>query len=58
MATIRISRVVRFVLVGRWEIAWMLVLDQSRADVGMPVVKVVVSGLRHFWARYALGRFE
>ena len=34
----------------------MLVLDQTRADVGMPVVKVVVPGLRHFWARYGSGR--
>jgi thiazole/oxazole-forming peptide maturase SagD family component len=34
----------------------MLVLDQTRADVRMPVVKVVVPGLRHFWARYAPGR--
>ena len=28
----------------------VLVLDQTRAEVGMPVVKVVVPGLRHFWA--------
>jgi len=34
----------------------MLVLNQTRADVGMPVVKVVVPGLRHFWARFAPGR--
>jgi ribosomal protein S12 methylthiotransferase accessory factor len=34
----------------------MLVLDQTRADVKMPVVKVVVPGLRHFWARYGDGR--
>ena len=34
----------------------MLVLDQTRADVGLPVVKVIVPGLRHFWARYAPGR--
>jgi bacteriocin biosynthesis cyclodehydratase domain-containing protein len=34
----------------------MLVLDQTRSDVGMPVVKVVVPGLRHFWARYGAGR--
>jgi oxazoline/thiazoline synthase len=34
----------------------MLVLDQTRAHVGMPVVKVVVPGLRHFWARFAPGR--
>ncbi len=34
----------------------MLILDQTRADVGMPVVKVIVPGLRHFWARYGQGR--
>ncbi|MFD1151039.1 TOMM precursor leader peptide-binding protein [Saccharothrix hoggarensis] len=33
-----------------------LVLDQTRPDIGMPVVKVVVPGLRHFWARFAPGR--
>jgi ribosomal protein S12 methylthiotransferase accessory factor len=34
----------------------MLVMDQTRADIGLPVAKVVVPGLRHFWARYAPGR--
>lgn len=34
----------------------MLVLDQTRPDVGMPVVKVIVPGLRHFWTRFAPGR--
>jgi ribosomal protein S12 methylthiotransferase accessory factor len=34
----------------------LLVLDQTRPDVEMPVVKVVVPGMRHFWARYAPGR--
>jgi oxazoline/thiazoline synthase len=34
----------------------MLVLDQTRPDVGLPVVRVIVPGLRHFWARYAPGR--
>ncbi|KOU36506.1 hypothetical protein ADK54_33330 [Streptomyces sp. WM6378] len=34
----------------------MLVLDQTRVDVGLPVVKVLVPGLRHFWPRYAPGR--
>lgn len=34
----------------------MLVLDQTRADIGMPVVKVIVPGLRHFWARFGPGR--
>lgn len=31
-------------------------LDQSRPDVGLPVVKVIAPGIRHFWARYAPGR--
>ena len=34
----------------------VLVLDQTRELVGLPVVKVVVPGLRHFWARYGAGR--
>jgi bacteriocin biosynthesis cyclodehydratase domain-containing protein len=34
----------------------MLVLDQTRPEVGLPVAKVVVPGLRHFWARFAPGR--
>ncbi|TDC10068.1 TOMM precursor leader peptide-binding protein [Nonomuraea longispora] len=34
----------------------VLLLDQTRPDVGMPVVKVTVPGLRHFWARFAPGR--
>ena len=34
----------------------LLVLDQTRPDLGLPVVKVLVPGLRHFWARYAPGR--
>ena len=33
-----------------------LVLDQTRPDVGMPVVRVIVPGLRHFWERFAPGR--
>ena len=34
----------------------MLVLNQTRAEVGMPVVKVIVPGLRHFWSRFGTGR--
>jgi ribosomal protein S12 methylthiotransferase accessory factor len=34
----------------------LMVLDQTRPDVGLPVVKVIVPGMRHFWARYAPGR--
>lgn len=33
-----------------------LALNQSRPDIGLPVVKVIVPGLRHFWARFAPGR--
>lgn len=34
----------------------MLVLDQTRPDIGLPVVKVFVPGLRHFRPRFAPGR--
>jgi ribosomal protein S12 methylthiotransferase accessory factor len=34
----------------------MLVLNQTRPDVGLPTVKVLVPGMRHFWARFAPGR--
>ncbi|MEC9452068.1 MAG: YcaO-like family protein, partial [Cyanobacteriota bacterium] len=34
----------------------MLVLDQTQPLIGIPAVKVVVPGLRHFWARHAAGR--
>lgn len=33
-----------------------LVLNQTRPDVGMPVCRVVVPGLRHFWRRLGPGR--
>jgi ribosomal protein S12 methylthiotransferase accessory factor len=34
----------------------LLVLDQTRPDIGMPVVKVMVPGLRPMRARFAPGR--
>lgn len=34
----------------------LLVVDQTRPDVGLPVARVVVPGLRHFWRRLAPGR--
>jgi oxazoline/thiazoline synthase len=33
-----------------------LVLDQTRPDIGLSVVKVIVPGMRHFWNRFAPGR--
>jgi ribosomal protein S12 methylthiotransferase accessory factor len=32
------------------------VLDQTRPDIGLPVAKVIVPGMRHFWARLGPGR--
>jgi ribosomal protein S12 methylthiotransferase accessory factor len=34
----------------------VLVLDQTRPDIGVPVVRVVVPGLRHIRPRLAPGR--
>jgi ribosomal protein S12 methylthiotransferase accessory factor len=34
----------------------VLVLDQTRPDVGVPVVRVIVPGLRHFHRRFGPGR--
>jgi oxazoline/thiazoline synthase len=34
----------------------ILVLDQTRPDIRMPVAKVVVPGMRHLWPRFAPGR--
>ena len=33
-----------------------LVLDQTRPDIGAPVVRVIVPGMRHFYRRFAPGR--
>ena len=34
----------------------MIVIDQTHPDIELPVVKVVVPGLRHFWPRFGEGR--
>ncbi|MBZ8183175.1 TOMM precursor leader peptide-binding protein [Oscillatoria salina] len=34
----------------------MLVLDQTRPDLNLNVVKVIVPGMRHYWRRLAPGR--
>jgi ribosomal protein S12 methylthiotransferase accessory factor len=34
----------------------VFVLDQTRPDIGLPVARVIVPGLRHFWPRFAPGR--
>lgn len=37
------------------EIDWLM-LDLTQPDIGLPVVKVIAPGLRHFWRRTAEGR--
>ena len=34
----------------------VLLLDQTRPEAGLPVVKALVPGMRHFWSRLAPGR--
>ncbi|MEQ9484225.1 MAG: YcaO-like family protein [Coleofasciculus sp. F4-SAH-05] len=34
----------------------MLVLDQTRPDIGLRVVRVIVPGMRHYWKRLGSGR--
>ncbi|NEP72425.1 MAG: TOMM precursor leader peptide-binding protein [Okeania sp. SIO2G4] len=34
----------------------LLVLDQTRSDIGLRVAKVIVPGMRHMWKRLGLGR--
>lgn len=34
----------------------ILILDQTRPDIGLKVVKVIVPGMRHFWRRFGSGR--
>ena len=48
----------RCVSVARGRDLETLVVDLTRPDVGLPVVKVIVPGLRPFWARFAAGRLS
>lgn len=34
----------------------MILHEQTRPDIGLPVAKVIVPGMRHFWARLGPGR--
>jgi ribosomal protein S12 methylthiotransferase accessory factor len=34
----------------------VLILNQTRPDIGLDVVKVIIPGMRHFWTRFAPGR--
>ncbi|WP_437571065.1 TOMM precursor leader peptide-binding protein [Sorangium sp. So ce542] len=34
----------------------LVAVDKTRPDIGLPVVQVIVPGLRHFWPRFGPGR--
>ncbi len=50
------EQVIRCVSTVRRKGLDFLVLDQTRPDIGVPVVRVIVPGLRHFYRRFAPGR--
>jgi len=50
------EQVTRCVQIARQKGLDFLVLDQTRADIGVPVVRVIVPGMRHFYRRFAPGR--
>ena len=50
------EQVVACVRVAKREGLDFLVLDQTRADIEVPVARVIVPGLRHFYRRFAPGR--
>ena len=50
------KEIMRFVkLAEKWNME-TLILNQTRPDIALPVVKVIVPGMRQFWARFAKGR--
>ena len=50
------EQVAACVRVAKRESLDFLVLDQTRPDINVPVVRVIVPGLRHFYRRFAPGR--
>ena len=50
------EQVVACVRVAKREGLDFLVLDQTRPDIEVPVARVIVPGLRHFYRRFAPGR--
>ena len=50
------EQVIACVRLARQEGLDFLVLDQTRPDIEVPVVRVIVPGLRHFYRRFAPGR--
>ena len=50
------EQVTRCVQIAKSKGLDFLVLDQTRPDIGVPVVRVIVPGMRHFYRRFAPGR--
>lgn len=50
------ARIARFVAVAAARGLEVLVVNQTRPDVRVPVVKVIVPGLCHFWPRFGVAR--
>jgi ribosomal protein S12 methylthiotransferase accessory factor len=50
------EQVMACVNLAKWHGLDFLVLDQTRPDIEVPVVRVIVPGLRHFYRRFAPGR--
>ena len=50
------EQVTRCVQIARRKGLDFLVLDQTRPDISVPVVRVIVPGMRHFYRRFAPGR--
>jgi ribosomal protein S12 methylthiotransferase accessory factor len=50
------EQVMACVQVAKRQALDFLVLDQTRPDIEVPVVRVIVPGLRHFYRRFAPGR--
>jgi len=50
------EQVIACVRLARREGLDFLVLDQTRPDIDVPVARVIVPGLRHFYRRFAPGR--
>jgi ribosomal protein S12 methylthiotransferase accessory factor len=46
----------RCIAIARAAGSELLVVDQTQPDIGLPVVKVMAPGLRHFWKRFGPGR--
>jgi oxazoline/thiazoline synthase len=50
------EQVANCVAIAKREGLDFLVLDQTRPDIEVPVVRVIIPGLRHFYRRFAPGR--